>query len=152
MVRLFILSVLFAFTVAGYTHADVIKSSGQTVYAPVYSHIYIGNNERMFDLAVTLSIRNTSMTEALTVTTVDYYNTEGKKIRTYLKEAITVQPLSSLRYVIAEEDRTGGSGGKFIVTWKADKQVNEPIIETVMIGSRGQQGISFTSRGVVIQE
>jgi hypothetical protein len=38
------------------------------------------------------------------------------------------------------------------VRWKAEIPVNEPIIEGVMIGASGQQGISFTSRGVAIKE
>ncbi|MEN6439720.1 MAG: DUF3124 domain-containing protein [Syntrophobacter sp.] len=36
--------------------------------------------------------------------------------------------------------------------WKSDAKVTEPIIETVMISTATQQGISFTSRGQVIEE
>ncbi len=51
-----------------------------------------------------------------------------------------------------ESDLRGGSGANFIVKWKADVPANRPIIEAVMIGARGQQGISFTSRGEEVIE
>lgn len=55
--------------------------------------------------------------------------------------------MASTRYVVKESDSRGGPGASFIVNWKADHSVNPPIIESVMIGTQGQQGLSFTSRG-----
>jgi hypothetical protein len=37
-------------------------------------------------------------------------------------------------------------------SWKSLEKVTEPIVETIMISTRTQQGISFTSRGQAIQE
>jgi Protein of unknown function (DUF3124) len=53
-------------------------ASGQTVYVPVYSHIYHHNKQEIFELAVTLSIRNTDLTNPIVITSVRYYNSEGK--------------------------------------------------------------------------
>jgi hypothetical protein len=39
--------------------SDIFLSTGQTVYVPIYSHIYSGLKGRPFNLAATLSIRNT---------------------------------------------------------------------------------------------
>ncbi len=58
-----------------------------------------------------------------------------------------MNPLESLRYIIPESDESGGSGANFIVEWHSDKPVNRPIIESIMIGTKSSQGISFTSRG-----
>jgi len=127
-------------------------SKGQTVYVPAYSHIYSGDTEYKFLLAVTLSIRNTDPKNALTIISVDYFDTNGKLIKKQLDKPMTLAPMASTRYVIKESDETGGSGANFIVTWKADQAVHSPIIESVMIGTRSQQGISFTSRGQVLQE
>ena len=127
-------------------------SKGQTVYVPAYSHIYSGDTEYKFLLAVTLSIRNTDPKNALTIASVDYFDTNGKRIKKYLDKPVTLAPMSSTRYVVKESDEAGGSGANFIVTWKADQAIHSPIIESVMIGTRSQQGISFTSRGQVIQE
>ncbi len=125
-------------------------SDGQTIYVPAYSHIYSGNDERPFLLTVTLSIRNIDPKHAITITEVDYYETQGKCLKVYLDKPVTLKPLESIRYIIPEYDKSGGSGANFIVAWKADKLVNPPIVETIMIGTKTQQGISFTSRGRVI--
>jgi len=45
-----------------------------------------------------------------------------------------------------------GSGANFLVKWKSQTKVNPPLIEGVMIGTRSGQGISFVSRGQVINE
>jgi hypothetical protein len=39
-----------------------------------------------------------------------------------------------------------------MVRWHSEKPVSPPIVETVMIGTRSQQGISFLSRGQVVRE
>lgn len=125
-------------------------SSGQKIYVPAYSHIYSGNTERPFLLAVTLSIRNVDPRQAITITVVDYYATQGMHLKHYLTAQKTLKPLESLRFVIPESDKSGGSGANFMVEWTSDRPVNPPIVEAVMIGAQSQQGISFTSRGQVL--
>lgn len=122
-------------------------SKGQTLYVPAYSHIYSGNSDRPFLLTVTLSIRNIDLKESITITRVDYYETQGALVTQYLKKPQVLKPLESIRYIVPENDKRGGSGANFIVTWSADKTVNAPITEAIMIGTQTQQGISFTSRG-----
>ncbi|QTA85160.1 DUF3124 domain-containing protein [Desulfonema magnum] len=133
-------------------HADekLGLSKGQTVYVPAYSHIYSGNSERPFLLAVTLSIRNIDPKHQIQITSVDYYATQGKHLKHFLNEPRILKPLGSLRYIIPEKDKSGGSGANFIVEWKSGKSVNSPIVECIMIGTQTQQGVSFTSRGRVI--
>ncbi|MCF8028178.1 MAG: DUF3124 domain-containing protein [Desulfobacteraceae bacterium] len=67
---------------------------------------------------------------------------------------LTLKPLESVRYVVAQSDSTGGSGANFMVEWQSQKNtsVSPPIAETIMIGTQIQQGVSFTSRGQVIRE
>ena len=122
-------------------------SKGQRVYVPAYSHIYSGNKERPFQLTVTLSIRNIDPTNTIKVTLVNYYETQGKLLESYIDKTIKLNPLESLRYVIPERDKSGGSGANFIVEWHSDKYVNRPIIESIMIGTQSSQGVSFSSRG-----
>jgi hypothetical protein len=133
-------------------HADEKPglSKGQNVYVPAYSHIYMGNKDRPFLLTVTLSIRNIDPKHPIKIMLVDYHETLGNLLRKYIEKPITLNPLGSLRYIITEKDKTGGSGANFIVEWKSDTHVNPPIVETIMISTKGQQGISFTSRGQVI--
>jgi len=133
-------------------HADekIWLSDGQTIYVPAYSHIYSGNREKPFLLTVTLSIRNIDPEHEIKITIVDYYETQGKLLKKYLDKPVALSPLESLRYVIAESDKSGGSGANFIVEWKSEKPANPPIVESVMIGTKTQQGISFISRGQVV--
>ena len=125
-------------------------SSGQTLYVPAYSHIYSGNKARPFLLTVTLSVRNVDPDHAITITEVNYYETQGTHIKSFLDQPVVVKPFESLRYLIPEKDNTGGSGANFTVKWNSIAPVNPPLVETIMIGTQGQQGISFTSRSVVI--
>ncbi len=133
--------------------AEEIKlSTGQTVYVPIYSHIYSGVKARPFDLAATLSIRNTNLKSSIELISVKYFDSEGKLVKDYLEKPIVVDAIATTRYIITEDDRAGGSGANFIVIWKSERAVNPPIIEGVMIGTHSGQGISFVSRGRVIAE
>ncbi|MFA7383378.1 MAG: DUF3124 domain-containing protein [Desulfurivibrionaceae bacterium] len=125
-------------------------SRGQTVYVPAYSHIYVGNREQPFLLTVTLSIRNVDANHPVTITAADYYNTKGERIRKYLERPVLLTPWESIRFVVPQKDKSGGSGANFVVEWTSDKAVNPVLVETVMIGAESQQGISFTSRGQAI--
>ncbi len=134
---------------------DVSRDAGErngtrAVYVPAYSHIYhhVGD---AFLLATTLSIRNTSPSDSISVTSVRYYDTRGELVRRTLAEPRTLEPLGSMEFVVEEQDVSGGSGANFIVEWRADGPVNPPIVEAVMISTRSGQGISFTSRGVPIE-
>jgi hypothetical protein len=132
--------------------SHISGSRGQTVYVPAYSHIYGGDRERPVYLAVTLSIRNTDPEQSITITRADYYDSEGRLIKEKIKDPVTLSPLHSTRFVIKESHKSGGSGAKFLVEWEANSPASPPIIESIMISTRGQQGISFTTRGRVIRE
>jgi len=132
--------------------SEVRLLKGQTVYVPAYSHIYHGDKERAFDLAVTLSIRNTDRNHPIALVSVEYFNSDGKRIRGYLEGVFKLGSLSSTHYVVRESDQSGGSGACFVVRWESEAKVAEPIIETVMISTRSGQGISFLARGQVIEE
>ncbi|MEW6184860.1 MAG: DUF3124 domain-containing protein [Thermodesulfobacteriota bacterium] len=127
-------------------------SKGQLVYVPIYSHIYYGDREQSFLLTGTLSVRNTDPTQPITLLQADYYDSNGKLVRKYLTKPILLEPMGSTRFIVKSSDTAGGSGANFLVRWKAETEVNQPILEGVMIGAAGQQGISFTSRGQAIRE
>ncbi|MBF0229796.1 MAG: DUF3124 domain-containing protein [Desulfamplus sp.] len=146
----FILLVLFSFISIIDAGESVVLSQGQTLYVPAYSHIYAGNRELPMLLTVTLSIRNVDINHSITVNYADYYGTKGELLKRYAEQTVLLKPLESIRYVVPQKDKSGGSGANFMVGWKSEKPVNPPIIESVMIGAEGQQGISFTSRGQVI--
>lgn len=126
-------------------------ATGQTIYVPVYSYIYHDDEKRVFNLATTLSLRNTDLANPIIITCVRYYNSSGQLVRQYLERPIQVAALASTDFFINTTDNSGGLGANFIVDWVAQTNVSEPIIEAVMIGTGFQQGISFISPGKVIQ-
>ncbi|MBW4541840.1 MAG: DUF3124 domain-containing protein [Myxacorys chilensis ATA2-1-KO14] len=125
--------------------------AGQTVYVPVYSHVYSPDRNQRLELSVTLSIRNTDRTQRMILTTVNYYNTNGEQIRQYLTQPVELRPLASVDFVINRDDTSGGAGANFIVEWVSERQVSNPVIEALMISTAGNQGISFISDGRVIK-
>ena len=124
---------------------------GQTIYVPIYSHIYHQDEKKTFDLAATLSIRNTDFDNPIAIASVKYYDWNGKLVKNYLEQPIEIAALSSTDFFVNTSDRSGGSGAKFIVEWVAQTSVSEPIVEAIMIGTGFQQGISFVSPGKVIE-
>jgi hypothetical protein len=131
---------------------DVIRWLNQTIYVPLYSHIYADDRyrDKPFALTATLSVRNTDQTIKFVLDKVDYYDSDGKLLRSYLKKPLEIKPLASTRFIVRESDNAGGSGAKFLVHWRADTAVSSPIVESVMIGTQMQQGISFISPGRII--
>ena len=124
---------------------------GQLVYVPAYSHVYRGEGDP-FLLTVTLSIHNTSMDSSIAVNSIRYFDTNGNELPPRISAPVQVAPLATMEVVIGQNDASGGSGANFLVEWVSDVAVPEPIIETVMIGARSQQGISFARKGTVIRE
>jgi len=121
-------------------------------YLPVYSHIYHIQEHRTFDLTITISIRNVSMTDSVYILKADYYNTIGNNIRQYLKSPIFLNPMETVEIIIEEQDIEGGSGANFVFDWAMENDINPPLFEAVMISTYGQQGLSFTTRGVRLFE
>jgi hypothetical protein len=132
--------------------SHIALSGGQTVYVPIYSHIYSGLKGRPFSLAATLSIRNTDPKHPIMLISVKYFDSEGKLLKEYLDKPTELKAMASTRYILPEGDTTGGSGANFLVKWQSSKKVNPPLIEGVMIGTRSGQGISFVSRGQEIYD
>jgi hypothetical protein len=119
----------------------------RTMYVPAYSTIRIMSGRSRVDLATTLSIHNTSRDKPLLLERVDYHNTDGGLIQTYLDEPVALKPLGAIEMFVAGEDRRAGMGANFVIDWAADGPISEPVIEAVMIGTQGNATYSFVSQG-----
>ncbi|MBD2040054.1 DUF3124 domain-containing protein [Microcoleus sp. FACHB-672] len=126
-------------------------AAGETLYVPVYSHIYYEDQHKVLNLAATLSLRNTDFINPIIITSVQYYDSNGKLVKQYLEKPIQLNAMASTDFVVRRTDTTGGVGANFIVEWIAEKEVSGPVIEAVMIGAESTQGISFVSSGRVIK-
>jgi hypothetical protein len=127
-------------------------SKGQTIYVPSYSHVYHTDRERPYYLTATLCIRNADPALPINIVSVEYFDSDGNLLKSYVDKTVTIAPMASTYYSVKESDKAGGLGAKFLVKWVSDSMANEPIVECVMIGTSGQQGISFLSTGRVIRD
>jgi hypothetical protein len=129
--------------------ADAPPGQSAFVYVPVYSSMYLGvrNRAQSAELAATVSVRNTSSVHTITLESVRYYDSSGKRVRDYLDKPSALSPLGSVEFVVQRADVSGGPGANFLVQWAGPANVDAPLIEAVMVGQVGGAGISFTSRG-----
>ena len=131
---------------------DLDITTGQTIYVPAYSEIYFSSGGRTLDLAVTLIIHNTDFSHPIVVTSVRYYDTHGQLMREYLSQPQRLGPMASTDFFVEPSEQSGGIGTNFIVEWVAEEAVYEPVVEALMLHTRGSQGVSFSSPGRVIKQ
>jgi hypothetical protein len=127
-------------------------AAGQTIYVPAYASIFISDNAHPFDLAVTLSVRNTDQKTSMILTSARFYDHDGRLVRDYLKKPLRVGPRASIEYFVSERDTSGGVSASFFVEWVSEQPVSSPVVESVMVGTAGNQGVSFTCPGRVLTD
>jgi hypothetical protein len=126
------------------------SAHAETVYVPVYSHLAIGE-KGILSLRAILSMRNTSDKESLILSKIEYYDTNGKLLKSYLQKPVQLEKMATMEVEISSLDLSGGSGANFVVKWSSTNKISSPIIETLMYGASGPQSFAFISRGQVIE-
>ena len=132
--------------------ASMLKNleSGSS-YLSVYPQIYSLDEHRTHDLTVTVSLRNTSLSDSAYISSARYFDTHGDLIRSYFDAPIYISPMETVEIVLKETAQEGGTGANFIFDWAILPNSNEPLFESVMISTAGQQGLSFTAQGVRVK-
>jgi hypothetical protein len=128
-----------------YSLPDSLMSG--TSYLSVYSEIYHQSEERTQDLTVTVSMRNMNQKDTVFIHKAEYFDTQGKSIRSYFDKTIYLAPMETVEIVIDAADETGGTGANFIFDWSLSPEADEPLFEAVMISTSGKQGLSFVTQG-----
>ena len=126
---------------------------GQLLYVPVYSEIYSIGHHRTERLSSTLSIRNVNPNAEFYITRLEYYDTEGNVLKEIkaTELPIKVNPLETKNHVVALYDDKGGVGANFILEWRSSKPIVAPLVETIMISTESNWGLSFTADSKVIE-
>ena len=132
--------------------APLPTAAGQTIFVPAYSSVSTADNSRLYPLAITLSIRNTDRNHPIVIVLTRYYDQDGRLVRSFVEKPLRLAPMASLDVFVRESDTSGGTSASFLVEWVADQAVSDPCVEAVMIGTTGNQGISFTSQGRVVAD
>lgn len=127
--------------------ADSDRPHRGAVYVPSYAYIRAVGVRTQMNLETTLSVHNTSADTPLVLERVDYHNTQGELIQSYLTEPVALKPFGTVQVFVLREDVRGGSGANFVINWSSEKPVPAPVIESVMFGQSGSTAYSFLSQG-----
>ena len=130
-------------------------SRGQTLYLPIYSHVWHGNIKGRAPekslVSALVSIRNTDPEASIHVLSARYYDTAGKPLAEYVTTPRHVGPLGTLELYVERQESAGGSGANFLITWSADAPVNPPVVEAVHADIQGHRTLSFITTARPIQ-
>ena len=152
--RGFLLAIVYLLsaTALALAESETKLSKGETVYVPIYSNLFIGSAKEKFQLSALLSVRNTDPKYTITIMKADYYDTDGRKIKSHIYQPVQLEPLASKYYFVEPQDTRGGEGANYLVTWRAEQDVNQPIVEAVMLNVYNRQGVVFRCPGKIITE
>ena len=145
--RLFLLLLLLA-SAQGFGQTAPALSTGQVLYLPIYSHIWYGDQgrsdaPRKLLLSALVSIRNTDSGQPIRVTSAQYYDTGGRKLRQFIPAPVTIKPLGTHEVFIQKSDSAGGSGANFLISWESSSPANPPIVEAVHAEVLGTRSLTF---------
>lgn len=126
------------------------RSLGQSLYLPIYSHIWHGELDKKGQpmkalVSVSVSIRNTDPVKSIRIASAQYYDTDGKKLREYLPSPKTVGPMGTYEIFVPRSDDTGGSGANFVISWTSDTPASQPIVEGFHANLPVGRSIAFTT-------
>lgn len=132
-------------------------SSGQTLYLPVYSHIWHG--DRVVDaryplksqVSALISIRNTSLKTPIKVISANYYATNGKLLKAYVRDPQVIGPMGTLELFVEKKEAAGGSGANFMIQWQSSTPTNPPLVEAIHADIKGHQTLTFTTKAQPVQ-
>lgn len=148
--RIHILMLALLFLAATPANADeVALSKGQTLYLPIYSHIWHGDlkKEEGYPLkslvSALVSIRNTDMKHPIRVLSARYFDTGGKPLREYIPASKTIPPMGTYELYVERKASAGGSGANFVIQWEAGEPLNPPVVEALHADIQGHRTFSF---------
>ncbi|MEO1339095.1 MAG: DUF3124 domain-containing protein, partial [Myxococcota bacterium] len=122
---------------------------GELVYVATYSGPF--HPARIFDFTVTLTIHNVAIDREIEVLSVTYVDQKGTPKREFAPKPITLGPLEARHFTVPPNSPGWSNGANFLVKWQGKKGTPRPLIEALMLTTQSQQGISFISRGRVIE-
>lgn len=125
---------------------------GQLLYLPVYSNVPYQIDTLKFDMSAFVAIHNTDLKGKIYLTKVLYFNQDGKLVDNFLPNGtMTIEPLATKDFYIPYEDQSG-TGANFLVEWRSDSLVNEPLIESVTLCVKPNNSVAILSQGKIMME
>ncbi len=116
------------------------------IYAPLYQTALIDYRGRTLELAATLYVRNVDPKAGLEIRAITLYNGAGTQVAKLLAAPRQLAPLATLRMLVPQVSPARG-GPSLVVEWRSAEGKNPPLVEVLIMGAAGQQGISLTTTG-----
>jgi hypothetical protein len=131
-------------------------SKGQTLYLPIYSHVWHGDLKKggyplKSLISALVSIRNTDMKNPIRVLSARYFDTGGKLLHEYLAAPKTILPMGTYELYVERKESAGGSGANFVILWEAGAPANLPVVEAVHADIQGHRTLSFITKALPIR-
>lgn len=124
----------------------------QSLYLPIHSRLMVEDAKTgkpvEVSLAAQVSIRNTDPRIALEVTHARLHNADGKLVRDYLPQPLSIPPLGSRDLFVPHTEAAGSS---LIIEWSAERPINPPLVEALHSDSRDAHAPVFTTTARPIQ-
>lgn len=117
-------------------------------FLPIYSAIRYLHND-LFSVAVTISLRNPNPTLPLDIPSALLVGNQGEPLKDFIEQKpITIPPLGTAELFLRNIDFPQHSGASMIIAWEGPAKASPPLTESVMVGSKGSQGMAFNSRAI----
>lgn len=155
--KLLALCALVFFSVASAKATEDV-SPGQSLYLPIYSHLWhgdrVGSDQAPSKsmLSVLVSIRNTSLKTPIKIFSARYYSTEGKLLKEYLPKPVLLGTMGTLEIFVERRESEGGSGANFVIQWDSATATNPPVVEALHADIKsGNHALAFITTARPIQ-
>lgn len=124
-----------------------LSVSGST-YVPLYNELYVGGERSLKHLSATLSVRNTSVDQALVVTSIKVFDESGEPVAEPLDTPHVLGPMASAQLYVDQTRVRGRPLTTVVVQWGSESPIDPPLIGAIIVGGYGGKGISFAIPGV----
>jgi len=122
--------------------------AGGTVFVPVYSHIRVEGGRA--PLTANLTIHNTDFEKPIIVTSLRFFDHNGTILRDYFDKAHSLEPMGAAEFFVEPSRSFTETALNFVVEWRSEDPVSEPVIEAVMANQSGTHGLAFVTTGRTI--
>ncbi|RPH32666.1 MAG: DUF3124 domain-containing protein [Bacteroidales bacterium] len=125
---------------------------GQILYMPIYSNIPHFMDSIKIDMSAFVAFHNTDFKHTIKLKRVQYFDTKGKLVHDFLLNGTReLSPLETVDFYVPYRDQSG-TGANFLIEWKSDSLVTEPLVESITINTKMQHCVAVLSQGKVIKE
>jgi len=144
---------------------EPMLSKGQTLWVPLYSKFTTrmvskkdfpwsetAKHEVALQLTTNLVIHNTDLKHPITIVKADYYNSNGKLLKSFVSEPLEIKPMAATHFFIRIEEKSEDWGTIVLIRWQSDFMVNEPIVDSVTFSFLGNKSILIKNQSKPIKE